>query len=114
MGHFLLTESDTGIPKTEVIAVILVWIVEIVFSFNIISPAFFKQVSICQMTDISCYRIGSNGVFPMQSLSGVSGVCDVVRVGEGSNGGTQKVQSGRQHIFPSDFLPLYDVLEIDL
>ena len=71
MGHFLLTESDTGVSEPQVIAVVLVRIVEIVLSLNIEATAFFKQIGISQMTDIGLYSIRRDGVFSIQSLSGV-------------------------------------------
>ena len=114
MGHFLLPEAGAGIAQADIVAVILVGVIEIVLAFYVVAAAFLKQISVRQVTDIGCDRVCGDGVLPGTLLPGVQGIGDVVRVGQRADRGTEQIQRRRQYILAFDLLALHDILQIDL
>ena len=115
MRQFLLTEADTGVAQAEIVAVVLVGIVEIVLSLHVISAAFLKKIGILQMADVlGRDRVRGDGILPGTLLSGIQGVCNIVRVGQKPDRRAEQAQRRGQYVFAFDLFTLHDVLEIYL
>ena len=57
MSHFLLTESNTGISKAYILAVIFVGIVKITLALHIPTLAFTEKKCVVKIVDIAFYCI---------------------------------------------------------
>ncbi len=98
MRHFLLAKADAGIPKADILAVILVRMVEVVAPLHVPSLALAEEESIRKMIHVAFESILRDRVFAAEPLLAVRLIRNIPRIGQRSDGRAQQIQDRVQYI----------------
>lgn len=82
VGHFLLAEPDSRIAKSDVFAIILVWVVEVAFAPDILAFALGKKEGIGEVVHVRLHRIQRDTVFAAPLLFRVDGIGHACGIGQ--------------------------------